>query len=160
MVEVISDLSIAPVGADLTQEDLGLSVLRGLETMHRVDEKFRSGVSLVKGEWGVLATDGYIDRPTASPVQNTYLCFAGTDRFDSRATGQVTLIENSPIIVKTDKFEPGTYNVGDLLTVKDLGGGEAHVSAASTGEPALAKVREVGSGYLVYEVLTGGATAA
>jgi len=159
MVDAINDIHIAPVGEDLTTEDLGLSVLRGLETMHRVDEKVRAGVSLLNGEWGVLADDGFVDRPTASPVHNTYLCFAGTNRFDSKATGQVTLIESGPIIVKTSRFAPDTYHNGDLLTVKDLTHGEACVSKAGSGDPALAKVREVGTNYLVYEVLTGGAVA-
>ena len=157
----ISDIRISPVGEDLTTEDLSLSVIRGLELMNRVDEKIEAGISLVKGEWGVLGDDNLVHRPDAAAVRNTYLVFAGTDRFDSAATQQVTLIENSPIIVKTNKYDTtvvGGYHVGDPLTVRSLGTDAAYPTLATSGEPILAKVRQVGDGYLVYEVLVGGAT--
>lgn len=154
MVTSVSDIRTVPVGEDLTQENLSLSVLRGLERMHRVDKKSEPALSLVSGEWGVLGNDNTVGRPGSVPVAATYLCFLGTDRFDAKASGQVTLIMNSPVIVKSNKFNSaGSYVVGTYLTVKDLGGGEASVTPASAGEYAVAKVNEVGQGYLVYEVI-------
>lgn len=148
----ISASRIVPISEDLTQEDLRLAVLRGTEKMFRVDKPVAAGVSLVDGEWGVLNDEGKVERPGVTAVPNTYLCFAGTDRFDAHATGQVTLIMNSKIIVKTTKFDVGGpgYHVGDYLTVK---GDAAVVTLAADGEPRLAKVNQVGDGFLVYEVL-------
>lgn len=155
MVTAISDIRTVPVGEDLTTEDLKLSILRGLERMFRVDKKRADGEEFEKGEWAVLKSDGTVERPGASPVANTYLVFAGSDRFDAHATGQVTLVMNSPIIVKTNQFDTGeTYAVGDNLTVKSLGTGFAGVTKAGGAEAVLARVHEVGEGYLVYEVLT------
>ena len=155
MVTAISDIRVAPVGEDLTLEDLSLSVLRGLEKMYRVDKKVATGDSFVKGEWAVLDADGKASRPTATPVGGTYLVFSGTDRFDSKATNQVTLIMSYPVIAKTSKFNAGaSYAVGDYLTVKDLGAGEASVTKQAGTEPKLARVIEVGNGYLVFETLS------
>jgi hypothetical protein len=155
-VVCVSDIRVAPIGEDLTTEDLSLSVLRGLENMYRVDKKVASGATFLKGEWAVLDSDGKASRPTATPVGHTYLVFCGTDRFDSKATGQVTLIMGKSVIVKTSRFDDGqSYAVGDYLTVKDLGGGEAYVTKAGGAEPRLGAVLEVGTGYLVFETLGG-----
>jgi len=87
----------------------------------------------------------------------TYLVFAGTDRFDSAATGQATIIMGSGVVVKSSRFDAGeSYDVGDALTVKDLGGGEASVTLQAGAEPVLGRVIEVGDGYLVYETLSSG----
>lgn len=155
MVSVISDSRIVPVSEDLTTEELRLSVLRGLERMNRVDQKSSSGLSLDQGEWGVLQSDGTVARPSAVPALETYLCFLGTTRFDARATGQVTLIMNSPVIVKSKYYDlAGSYVVGTLLTVKDLGAGEAGVTPGASGEYVFGKVLEVGQGVLKYEVFS------
>jgi len=144
-----------PVAEDLTTRDLSLAILRGTERMFRVDKKLGTSVQVVAGEWAVLQSDGTLARPGATPVAETYLVFAGTDRFDAHATGQATLIMNSNIIVKSNRFYAlGTYDVGTLLTVKDLGAGEAIVSPAANGEFVVGKVIEVGTGYLVYEVFS------
>jgi hypothetical protein len=64
------------------------------------------------------------------------------------------MVMESKIIVKTTQFDVGaTYHVGDYLTVKDLGGGEAVPTLATGTEPRLAKVIEVGDGFLTYGVL-------
>lgn len=157
MVAVVSDISTVPVGADLTAEDLSLAIVKGFETMNRVDKQRVAGAQgeCSSGEWMCLDAAGKAVRPSATPVPATYLVFCGTDRFDSKATGQVTLIMSSTPIVKTSKYDTtATYAVGDYLTVKDLGGGEAIPTKASSGEVELAKVQEVGAGYLVYEVLS------
>ena len=144
---------VVPVTEDLTTSELSLAILRGAERMFRVDRKLGTGVNLLKGEWAVLNSDLTLSRPGATPVAETYLVMSGTDRFDVHATGQATLIMNSNIIVKSNKYYGlGVYDVGTLLTVKDLGLGEAVVSPAATGEFVVGKVIEVGTGYLVYEV--------
>jgi hypothetical protein len=119
-----------------------------------VDKEIADGVSLAQGEWAVLGNNNKLTRPTASPVPNTYLVIAGTDRFDVAATGQATIIMASKVIVRTTRYNDGvSYNVGDYLTVKNLGAGEAYVTLAGGSDPRLAKVVEVGSDYLVYETV-------
>jgi len=59
------------------------------------------------------------------------------------------------LIVKTTKYDASaTYAVNDLLTVKDLGASESHVTRHTAGEVAVAKVVEVGTDYLVYETMS------
>lgn len=150
----ISDIRTVPVGEDLTTENLAAAVIRGFEKMFRVDKKLGTGVSLLSGEFGVLNDDSTLSRPGATPVANTYLVLAGSDRFDVKATGQATLVMNSPIMVKTNKYDAGqTYAVGSLLTAKNRGGGQADLTLAANGEYCFAKVAELGSGYLVYELI-------
>lgn len=160
MVTAISDVRIAPVGEDLTTEETRLSILRGLERMHRVDKPYDTNASFVMGEWAVLNASGKLERAGATPVPNTYLVFAGTDRFDAKATGQCTVIMGSQVIAKTSQYDDGaSYAVGDYLTVKDLGGGESSLTAHTGGEVAVAKVVEVGAGYLVFETMSPVAVA-
>lgn len=152
----VDEARTVPVQEDLTTEELSFAVLRGFENMHRVDKKLSSGVSLLTGEWAVLSS-GELVRPSTTPVAATYPVLSGTDRFDVKATGKATLIMNSNVVVKSNKFNAsGSYAEGTLLTVKDLGSGEAVVTPASNGEFVLAKVQEVGQGYLVFEVFPGG----
>lgn len=149
----IDTARVVPVSEDLTTEELGLSIVRGFDKMFRVDKKIGVGVDLVAGEWGVLGDDGMVSRPTTTPVANTYLVQAGTDRFDARATGQVTLIMNSNIIVKSNKFNTaGSYAAGVLLTARDTGTGAAVVTPAGAGEFVVGKVVEFANGILTYEV--------
>lgn len=156
MVVAVSDIRVAPIGEDLSTSDLSLDILRGFEKMYRVDKKIATGAFFAKGEWAVLNVDGKAERPSTTPVGGSYLVLCGTDRFDSRATGQVTLIMSHPVVVKTTHYDVGqTYNVGDYLTVKDLGAGESLVTSWGTGEPKHARVIEVGNGYLVFETLGG-----
>lgn len=162
MVTTISDVRIAPIGEDLTTEELRLSILRGMERMHRVDKARVAGAEgeFALGEWAVLNADGKLERAGATPVAATYLVFAGTDRFDSKATGQCTIVMASQLVVKSSQYDDSeTYAVGDYLTVKDLGGGESSVTLHTGGEVAVAKVVEVGTGYLVYETMSPVAVA-
>jgi len=159
-IEAISSERTVPVQEDLTTEDLSLQVIRGLETMFRADKPFASGVSLVDGEWGVLQSDGTVARASSTPVPNTYPVFCGTNRFDSHATGQVTLILGGGPVLKTNRFDDGqSYAPGDFLTVKDLGGGESSVTKQAGSDPRLGKVIEVGADYLVFELLAGSGQA-
>jgi len=156
MVVSISDIRVAPIGEDLTTDELSLSVLRGIESMHRVDKKVAVGETFLRGEWAVLNVDGKAERPGGVGVGGTYLVWSGTDRFDSRATGQVTLIMSHPVIAESSRYDTGfNYNVGDYLTVKDVGPGTAFVTAWATGDAKLARVVAVNSGSLVFETLGG-----
>jgi hypothetical protein len=157
---MISQNRVVPLQEDLTKEDLRLNVLRGHESMFRVDKKFAQGESLQLGEWGCLQNDGTVARPGATPVAETYLVFCGNERFDAMATGQVTLIMNSPVIIKTNRYnQAASYSVGSLLSVKDLGAGEANLTLAAAGEFCVGKVQEVGSGYLIVEVFAAAVKA-
>lgn len=151
----ISASRTVPVAEDLTTEVQTLSIIRGLEKMHRVDRKTGSGVALAEGEWAVLNDDQTLSRPGATPKANTYLVFAGTNRFDSHATGQATILMGGGLVVKSSRYDAGqSYAVGDGLTAKDLGGGEAYLTKAGGGEAVLARVTAVpAAGVIEYETV-------
>jgi len=153
----ISDIRTVPVGEDLTAEDLRLQVVRGLEQAKRADYPLADlSTVLLTGEWAVLNASSQAVRASSTPVGQTYPVFSGTDRFDARATGNVTLLLASNVVIKSSVFDDtATYAVGSYLTVKDLGGGESKVTLRSGSEPRLARVLEVASTYLVYETLQG-----
>lgn len=144
---------LVPLQEDLTKEELRLNILRGHETMFRVDKKLEMGASLELGEWGSLNSDGTVGRPSTTSEANTYLVFCGTERSDVHATGAVTLIMNSGVIAKSARYKADSYQVGDALTAKDHGAGSAMLGKAVNGEYVHARVTEVGSGYLVFEVV-------
>lgn len=155
MTTVIAENSIAPIGSDLTAEDNRMRILRGYETMIRKDVATASGVSAATGEWIKLDSAGKAAKTTATPAEQSYLVIAGNDRFDAKATGQVTLcMSRSNVIVKTSLFAAGSYSVGAALTVK-LDGGIGKVALQTSTEPKLGRVIEVGNGYIVYEMLGG-----
>lgn len=151
-LSAISAARVVPVSEDLTTEDTALSILRGLENMHRVDKTVGDGVSLTKGMWAVLGDDDQLGLPSATAKANTYLVFAGTDRFDSHATGKATVIMASGLIVRTSMYNDGeTYSVGAKLTVKSADG---KVTLQTGSEPVLAYVTKVPAGGVIeYEVV-------
>ena len=144
---------LVPLQEDLTKEELRLNILRGHETMFRVDKKLALGESLELGEWGCLQADGTVARPGAASAANTYLVFCGTERSDVHATGAATLIMNSSVIAKSNRYAMDSYQIGDELTVKSLGSDFAGLSKASAGDYVVARVTEVGSGYLCFAVV-------
>ena len=156
-ISAISSERTVPISEDLTTEEKSLSVIRGLEDMKRVDKKLKSGETFALGEWAVINSDGEAERAGGSAVHNTYPVFAGTDRFDVHATGQVTLIMNSAIIAKTNKFNPApSYVVGMPLTVKAYSAGKSELTEATGGDAIVARVHdasEVANGCLVYETV-------
>lgn len=153
MSVAINDLRVVPVGEDLTKDDLSCQVLRGLEQAHRADVKLAVGASLEKGEFAVLQSDGSAGEASSS-ASHGYLVFAGSERFDVKASGKVTLLMASKLIVKSSKYDTAaSYAVGDSLTVKTTSPGMPALTKQSGDEPAVARVLEVGSGYLVYEIL-------
>lgn len=153
MVMAINPNRIVPVQEDLATPYNQLEIIRGWERMYRIDKPIVAGNVFKEGEWAVLGSTG-LTRPTTTAVANTYLVIAGTDRFDVAATRQATIVMNSKIIVRTTQYQTGSYSVGTPLTVKSSGGGEASVLPADPAtEPVLGRVIEVGSGYLVFEVV-------
>jgi hypothetical protein len=145
---------IVPVTEDLTTPYNKLEIIRGWEKMHRVDKDIATGATFLPGEWAVLGDNDKLTRPSASPVPNTFLVVAGTDRFDVAATGKATIVMASKIIVRTTQYNTlVSYHVGDYLTVKDLGTSAAYVTKQSGVEPMLAMVTKVGIGYLEFETL-------
>ena len=155
MVVAVSDIRVAPVGEDLTLPEGRLEILRGMEKMYRVDKAYGAAQDFALGEWAVLQADGKAYRAGATPVVSTYLVFGGTDRFDSKATGQITLVMASQIMAKTTQYNTLlSYVVGDYLTVKNLGGTASRLTKWTAGEVAVAKVIEVGTDFLVYETMS------
>lgn len=153
MVVAISDARVAPITEDLTTDSLRMQVTRGFETMQRTDYALAAAdTALLSGEWAVINSEGKAAAPGATPVGHTYPVLAGTDRFDVKATGQVTLVTSWPIRFKTSNYNAGgSYTPGDLLTVKAAN----ELVEAATGEVVLARVVTVGSGWLEVETLGG-----
>lgn len=150
-IVAISDSRTVPVQEDLTTEELKLSVLRGFENAHRVDKPFKEGENFVMGDWAVLNSDGELEEPGASAVPNTYLVFSGNDRFDAKATGQCTIFMASDLVVKSNKFDAGSYTVGTQLTVK----ASKLIGVAGGGDPVFGQVIEANADYLIYETKDG-----
>jgi hypothetical protein len=143
-----------PVQEDLTKDETRLSVLRGIEKMYRVDKPLAASTQLLLGEWGVLNSEGKLERPGSVGLPNTYLVFAGSERYDVVATGKVTTIFGSHIVASTDQFDTGVdYEVGDALTAKDYGGGAAGLTKASEPDAVLARVVEFVAGKLTFETV-------
>lgn len=114
----ISEGRTVPVTEDLTTEDLSLQILRGLESAFRVDKPFVAGEYFAAGDWAVLNADGKLTYPSTAGVANTYLVFAGNNRYDAKATGQCTLLMGH-VVAKTEKYnKAASYSVGSPLTYK------------------------------------------
>lgn len=153
MVQSINPDRIVPVKEDLATAYNVIEVIRGWDDMKRRDFPIASGVELLPGDWAVLGNNGKLVRPSATPSPATFLVLSGTDRYDVAATGKATIVQNSAIVVRTTKYNHAvSYNVGDYLTVKDLGAGQAFVTKAAGSEPRLALVTAVGTGFLEFQV--------
>lgn len=146
--------NVVPVTADLTLSESRMSIVRGFEKMNRVGRKIATGVSLELGDWAVLNSNGELVAPGSVSVANTYPVLAGNDRFDAQVLSQGTIIMGSQILAKTSKYVTANYNVGSDLTVKNLGAGEKILSLASAGDYIVARVVEVGNGYIVFETIS------
>lgn len=154
-MNVISDIRTVPVGEDLTTEETRLSVLRGFEHMNRVDFPLAVGATLDLGEWAALQADGTVARPTTTPVALTYLVMAGTDRFDTKATGQVTCVMNSLIVAKTTRYKTDDVLVpGSPLTAKLIAAGPsagvAGLTLQSGSQPIHGRCISVAGGVLTF----------
>ena len=156
MVQCINPNRIAPVTEDLTTAEDNFEIIRGWEKMHRVDKPLSVGAAFLSGEWAVLNNTGELERAPASPTEATalYLVIAGTDRFDVAANNAATIVMASQVVVRTKRYNTGgSYTVGAILTVKDLGGGESVVTPHSGSEPKVARVTAVGTDWIEYETL-------
>ena len=151
-VTVVNDVRLAPVGEDLTTDDLTLQIVRGWEKMHRVDLPMASGVSLGAGQWAALGSDGKLHACSGSAVPASFLVLGGNDRFDAKATGNATVIMSSQVVVMSARYDQTqSYVVGDYLTAKMTSG---LLTKASGSDVKHALVMGVGAGVLTYMTLS------
>lgn len=152
-----NDENMVPLQEDLTQELYLLDIVRGLEGLIREDKKIAEGEVFGEGDWAVINNNGELEAPAATPVANTVpvWCGNGEGRSDVHATGKATILRSGRFIYRTTKFDLApAYNVGDNLTVKDLGAGERVPTIASGTDPVLARVSAIpANGILEVEVL-------
>jgi len=161
MSVAISDVATVPVGADLTAPDNSLRVLRGLEKAPRVDYKIATGLSKTQGDWAVLGDDGLLHEAGSTGKAATYLVFSGTDRFDVKATGAITVFGRYPgLLCQTSKFDAApTYHAGSPLTYK-LVSSVPKLTLATSGDAVLANVVNVSNGLMIFEMADGSAVVA
>lgn len=130
-----------------------MEIIRGYENCFRKDFPLKANVQFELGEWGVLNASGEIEKATATPSFMSYLLLTGTDRFDVKASGKVTVVQNSDLVVRTTLFDNTTpLAVGDALTVK-LVAGKSVLTKQAGAEPIFARVVKVSSNSLEYEVV-------
>jgi hypothetical protein len=129
--------SVAPITTDLRAEELKFDIIKGIEHVNYQDLKLDSG-DVEEGDWVMKTATGCI-APSATPSR-VYPVVTGNNRYDSLATGQVTVIVGGNWIYQTKKFVAGVYVPGQALTVKDLGGGEKVPSAAGGGDVVCGRV--------------------
>ena len=144
---------VAPVTEDLRKEDLKFDIIKGIEHVNYQDGKLDAG-DVEEGDWVRKTATGF-----AVPNASQTRCFpvvTGNNRYDSKATGNVTVIVGGNWIYQTTKFVAGSYTVGQALTVKDLGGGEKVPSAAGSGDVVCGRVfaYDAAKGILTIEVVT------
>lgn len=142
--------NLVPLTEDLTLEQNLLDITRGLEKIIRVDKTIASGATLfAEGDWAVLNDSDELVDPTVTSAQATFPVWAGDSegRSDVHATGKATIIMGGDFVYKTTKYDTGgSYNVGDPLTVKDLGGGEKVPTNCASTEYIHAVVTKVPAG--------------
>lgn len=144
---------IAPVTEDLRGLDIACQIMRGYDKAFRKSVKFVDGAVFQPGEWCFIDADGRAQRAVAESKNTACLCISGNERFDAIGNKEVTIVQNSNLVVKSDKYnKQGTYVVGTELTVKNVGNGFSAVTPAAAGDYIVGKVTEAGAGYLVYEV--------
>lgn len=142
---------IAPISEDLRAESLKFDLIKGEEKINYVDGKLDSG-NFEEGDWVIKTSTGFA-APTATASGATFPVVTGNNRYDSLATGNVTVAVGGGFIYKTTKFVAGSYTVGQNLTVKDLGGGEKIPSAAGGSDAVLGRVWSYDSVKGIMEIL-------
>jgi len=139
--------NLVPLQEDLLNETPLVEVIRGLENAVREDIAIADGEVFAEGDWAVINDDYELEAPGATPVHNCALVWAGNSegRSDVAATGKATVLRRTRgFIYRTSKFNTSlTYNSGDALTVKDLGGGERILTKQAGTEAVLARVSKV-----------------
>lgn len=149
--------NLVPLTQDLLDPEYKLEIIRGLEGLIRVDKTIADGEIFDEGDWAVLNNNDELVAPTATPVANTFPVWSGNaeGRSDVHATGKATILMGGRFVYKTSKYDTApSYNTGDALTVKDLGGGEMVPTIQSGTEPVLARVHKVpAGGFMEIEVV-------
>ena len=106
---------VAPITVDLRAEDLKFDIIKGIEHVNYIDGKLDSG-DVEEGDWVQKTATGFAPPPSGSV--KCYPVVTGNNRYDAMATGDVTVIVNGGWIYQTKKFTPGSYTVGQALTIK------------------------------------------
>jgi hypothetical protein len=144
-----------PVTEDLTTNDLTFNILRGTEIVNRVDVPLSPGVSLVKGEWAVINSSGLAVRAGATGLAQTYPVFAGVERYDVAATGDVTVLMGPyGLIFQTNMYNANLTTVGQEVAINNGGVGASVPILAVTGDYVVAMVVAVGSNYINIQSLS------
>lgn len=107
---------VAPITVDLRKEDMKLDIVKGIESINYIDGKLAAGKNVEEGDWVVGTATGF-DTPGAASVK-AFPVVTGNNRYDSLATGQVTVAVGGGWIYKTTKYAAGSYTVGQALTIK------------------------------------------
>jgi hypothetical protein len=121
---------VAPITEDLRLEELKFDIVKGIEHVNYIDGKL--------GDWVVKTATGFAVPGLTS--KRAFPVVTGNNRYDSLATGQVTVLVGGNWIYKTKKFVAGVYTVGQALTVYDLGAGEKVPSAAAGADIVCGRV--------------------
>ena len=152
MANVLSDSRIAPVGEDLTREDMLMKPIGNFEGIIRRDYPLAAGVTPVKGQWVALGSDGKLHMPSGTSVPASFLVLSGSDRFDAKATGQATLAMAGQLEVMSSLYDQAaSYVVGDYLTAKLASG---LLTKAGGADVKHALVMGVSAGVLTYMTLS------
>lgn len=150
--------NLAPLTSDPLKQKAGLEIIRGLDKVIREDIEVVSGELFAEGDWAVINNDYQLAAPGVTAVANTVPVWAGNaeGRTDVHATGKLTVLRRTQgFIYKTENYDKTqSYNVGDNLTVKNLGGGEKYPTKAAGADVVLARVNKVLGGMLEIEVLS------
>jgi len=144
--------NMTPLSADLTKPDYSFDIVRGLESLVRVDKSIGIDPATTKtalfseGQWGKLTDTGAVVPATATASANTFPIFAGnaSGRSDVHATGMVTLLMGGRFIYKTTQYDTSvaaaSYVSGAPLTVKAVVGFDRVPTLAAGADVVLARV--------------------
>lgn len=155
--------NMAPVGADLTQPNTSMEIIRGMDNLQRVDYEIADdggGTLLLfgAGNWAVLSDTQTLVLATATAVANSFPVWAGNEsgRSDVHATGKATILMGGRFTYKTDRYDTvPTYAAGSPITLK-VANGEDRVPTLATGaDPVLGRVVEPpdATGIITLEVI-------
>ena len=138
---------VAPIGVDLRAEDLKFEIVKGIEHVNYIDGKLDAG-DVEEGDWVVKTATGFavvgLSSAKAFPV------VTGNNRYDSMATGAVTVIVGGDWIYKTKKFAAASYTVGQALTIK---GTSTVPQAAGDGDIVCGRVYSYDAAKGIMEIL-------
>jgi hypothetical protein len=143
--------NIAPVTGDMRAPDLLFDIIKGIENVNYIDGRWDKTQDVEEGDW-VCATANGFEAP-GTTAKMAFPVVTGNNRYDAIATGNVTIADCPGMIFQTKKFVPGSYVVGQALTVKDLGNGEKIPSAAGSSDQVCGRVFAMDAAKGVMQIL-------